>query len=253
MGVVPAGGAGDAVAAAGWWPASARRSGGSGGDRVRSDVGLHVVAAARGVVRAVRCDGPPPVHRVDEGRGMGQAPPPGPRRTRCPRPPGLVPLCDRLGEHAGPEKGDLTNPNPVDRGKYGSKIHLITERTGLPLSVGISGANVHDSQALIPPVKAHSPDPVPPRTSPTQARQARRQGLRLPPPAAMAGTARHPAPHRPPEASRPHSGSDDTAGPSNRPWPGSPAAADNTAATNAWPSTSAPPPASPAPSAATET
>ncbi len=50
-------------------------------------------------------------------------------------------LCDRLGEHAGPEKGgDLTGPNPVDRGgKYGSKIHLITERTGLPLSVGISG------------------------------------------------------------------------------------------------------------------
>ncbi|MEV5989082.1 IS5 family transposase [Streptomyces sp. NPDC052051] len=48
------------------------------------------------------------------------------------------------------KEGDLTGPNPVDRGKYGSKIHLITERTGLPLSVGISGANVHDSQALIP-------------------------------------------------------------------------------------------------------
>jgi transposase len=44
----------------------------------------------------------------------------------------------------------MTGPNPVDRGKYGSKIHLITERTGLPLSVGISGANVHDSQALMP-------------------------------------------------------------------------------------------------------
>ncbi|MGW0190395.1 transposase, partial [Streptomyces sp. NPDC003362] len=48
--------------------------------------------------------------------------------------------------------GELTGPNPVDRGKYGS-IHLITEQTGLPLSVGISGANVHDSQALIPLVK----------------------------------------------------------------------------------------------------
>ncbi|WP_460111010.1 IS5 family transposase [Streptomyces sp. YKOK-J1] len=54
-------------------------------------------------------------------------------------------------------KGDLTGPNPVDRGKYGSKIHLITERTGLPLSVGISGANVHDSQALIPLVKGIPP------------------------------------------------------------------------------------------------
>ncbi|WP_331725281.1 IS5 family transposase [Streptomyces zaomyceticus] len=51
------------------------------------------------------------------------------------------------------KKGDLTGPNPVDRGKYGSKIHLITERTGLPISVGISAANLHDSQALIPLVK----------------------------------------------------------------------------------------------------
>ncbi|MFI8370963.1 IS5 family transposase [Streptomyces sp. NPDC085466] len=54
-------------------------------------------------------------------------------------------------------KGGLTGPNPVDRGKYGSKIHLITERTGLPISVGISGANLHDSQALIPLVKGIPP------------------------------------------------------------------------------------------------
>ena len=66
-------------------------------------------------------------------------------------------MRDRLREHAGPEKGGLTGPNPVDRGKYGSKIHLITERTGLPLSIGISGANVHDSQALIPLVKGIPP------------------------------------------------------------------------------------------------
>ncbi|MFD7395072.1 IS5 family transposase [Streptomyces virginiae] len=59
------------------------------------------------------------------------------------------------------KRGDPTGPNPVDRGKFGSKIHLITERTGLPLSVGISGANLHDSQALeplvrgIPPIRSH--------------------------------------------------------------------------------------------------
>lgn len=45
----------------------------------------------------------------------------------------------------------------MDRGKYGSKIHLITERTCLPLSVGVSGANVHDSQALIPLVQGRPP------------------------------------------------------------------------------------------------
>ncbi|WP_310436982.1 IS5 family transposase [Streptomyces sp. 3330] len=54
-------------------------------------------------------------------------------------------------------KGDLTGPNPVDRGTYGSKIHLITERTGLPSSVGISAANLHDSQALIPLAKGIPP------------------------------------------------------------------------------------------------
>lgn len=73
------------------------------------------------------------------------------------RGPGLVEVRDRLGEHAGPERGDLTGPNPVDRGKKGSKIHLITERTGLPLSVGISGANLHDSQALQPLVRGIPP------------------------------------------------------------------------------------------------
>ncbi len=45
----------------------------------------------------------------------------------------------------------------MDRGKYGSKIHLITERTGLPLSVGISGANMHDSQGLEPLVRGIPP------------------------------------------------------------------------------------------------
>ncbi|WP_229852791.1 IS5 family transposase [Streptomyces albospinus] len=54
-------------------------------------------------------------------------------------------------------KGDLTGPNPVDRGKKGSKIHLITERTGLPISIGISGANLHDSQALEPLVRGIPP------------------------------------------------------------------------------------------------
>ncbi|MGX1886083.1 IS5 family transposase [Streptomyces sp. NPDC055287] len=57
-------------------------------------------------------------------------------------------------------KGQLTGPNPTDRGKSGSKIHLIVDRNGLPLSIGISAANTHDSQALepllrgIPPIRS---------------------------------------------------------------------------------------------------
>ncbi|MFF7073156.1 IS5 family transposase [Streptomyces pseudovenezuelae] len=43
----------------------------------------------------------------------------------------------------------------------GSKIHQITDRNGLPLSLGISGANMHDSLDLeplvrgIPPIRSH--------------------------------------------------------------------------------------------------
>ena len=66
-------------------------------------------------------------------------------------------MRDRLGEPAGDEREDLTGPNPVDRGKKGSKAHLITERTGLPLSIGVSGANLHDSQALKPSVRGIPP------------------------------------------------------------------------------------------------
>ncbi|MFI6084212.1 IS5 family transposase [Streptomyces sp. NPDC051217] len=54
-------------------------------------------------------------------------------------------------------KGLLTGPNPTGRGKSGSKIHLITGRNGLPLSLGISGANMHDSQGLKPLVRGIPP------------------------------------------------------------------------------------------------
>lgn len=48
----------------------------------------------------------------------------------------------------------MTGPSPVDRGKSGSKIHLLSDRAGLPLSVGISAANTNDAYALKPLVKA---------------------------------------------------------------------------------------------------
>ncbi len=48
----------------------------------------------------------------------------------------------------------LTGPNPVDRGKPGSKLHVLTDAAGLPLAVATSAANTHDSLALIPLVQA---------------------------------------------------------------------------------------------------
>ncbi|MEU7607363.1 IS5 family transposase [Streptomyces sp. NPDC041003] len=71
-------------------------------------------------------------------------------------------------------KGDLTGPNPVDRGKKGSKIHLITERTGLPLSIGISAANTHDSQGLEPLVRGIPP--IRSRRGPRRRRPAKLHG-----------------------------------------------------------------------------
>ncbi|MGW1787007.1 IS5 family transposase [Streptomyces sp. NPDC002143] len=88
---------------------------------------------------------------------VGQAPPPGPGRTRFPGWSGLVALRDRLRQCPGPQRGPLTGPNPTDRGKKGSKIHLIVDRSGLPLSIGISAANLHDSRALIPLVRGIQP------------------------------------------------------------------------------------------------
>ncbi|MFE6872441.1 IS5 family transposase [Kitasatospora sp. NPDC057692] len=72
------------------------------------------------------------------------------------------------------KRGSLTGPNPVDRGKYGSKIHLLTERAGLPLSLAVSGANVHDSQALIPLTDAIPP--IRSRHGPRRRRPAKLRG-----------------------------------------------------------------------------
>lgn len=54
------------------------------------------------------------------------------------------------------------------------KIHLITERTGLPLSVGISGADLHDSQALEPLVPGIWP--IRSRRGPRRRRPAKLHG-----------------------------------------------------------------------------
>jgi transposase len=64
--------------------------------------------------------------------------------------------------------GDLTGANPVDRGKRGSKLHLVGEAGGLPLAVIISAANANDStmfEAVL--------DDIPPIRMPTGRRRRR--------------------------------------------------------------------------------
>jgi transposase len=68
----------------------------------------------------------------------------------------------------------LTGANPVDRGKRGSKYHLLVHATGLPLAVGLSAANTHDSQLLeqlvdaVPAIIGPQGRPGRPRRRPTK-------------------------------------------------------------------------------------
>jgi hypothetical protein len=53
--------------------------------------------------------------------------------------------------------GRTTGKNPTDKGKWGSKRHIVVDREGIPLSVTHSAANVHDSKVLEETVDAISP------------------------------------------------------------------------------------------------
>jgi transposase len=53
-------------------------------------------------------------------------------------------------------------PNPTDRGKGGTKRHVVTDRRGIPLAARITGANRHESVVFedlidaIPPITGSS-------------------------------------------------------------------------------------------------
>ncbi|OLO09953.1 hypothetical protein BTW10_17375 [Chromohalobacter japonicus] len=47
-----------------------------------------------------------------------------------------------------PKRGSAVGPNPTDRGRPGTKRHLLTDRQGTPLAVLLSGANMNDSVPL---------------------------------------------------------------------------------------------------------
>jgi IS5 family transposase len=49
---------------------------------------------------------------------------------------------------AGSWGGGATGKDPTNRGKLGTKRHIVVDRQGVPLAVAITGANVHDSKML---------------------------------------------------------------------------------------------------------
>ena len=73
-------------------------------------------------------------------------------------------------ERAGQKGGEQTGPNPTDRGKRGSKYHLVVDHNGVPLAVRLSAANAHDATHLLPLVDAIPPI-VGPRGKPGRPRK----------------------------------------------------------------------------------
>lgn len=66
-------------------------------------------------------------------------------RTAPARQARLQPSQPGRGQRGLPPGGPYTGANPTDRGKLGSKRHLITDRHGVPLAFCVTGANRHDS------------------------------------------------------------------------------------------------------------
>jgi transposase len=54
-------------------------------------------------------------------------------------------------------KGALTGPSPVDRGRTGSKHHLLTDPSGIPLAISLTGAHRNDVTQLLPLIDSLGP------------------------------------------------------------------------------------------------
>jgi IS5 family transposase len=90
---------------------------------------------------------------------MGQAPAGAPGPPRAAQRHRLPPSGSRQRLCGGQKGGSATGSNPTDRGKAGTKRHIITDAQGIPLAVRLTGANVHDSVLLeevidaVPPIR----------------------------------------------------------------------------------------------------
>jgi transposase len=97
-------------------------------------------------------------------------------------------------QYPGKKGGTATGPDPTNRGKPGTKRHLVSDRCGTPLVTRITGANRHDSIVFeelidaIPPIQCPSgqrrlrPDKVHADKAydiPRCRRHLRRRGIRI--------------------------------------------------------------------------
>src|SRR6266478_943853 len=87
-----------------------------------------------------------PLARMPCSWSLGEAAPGSSRRAWQPWPHRLVASEHRRLVRSRKKGGEETGPNPTDRGRPGSKHHLIVDRQGVPLAVALTWANVHDSK-----------------------------------------------------------------------------------------------------------
>ena len=69
----------------------------------------------------------------------------------------MVARGGRLQSRAGQKGGSETGPSPVDRGRSGSKHHLLVDASGIPLAWTVTGGNRNDVTQLIPLVERVPP------------------------------------------------------------------------------------------------
>jgi transposase len=62
----------------------------------------------------------------------------------------MVSCGRRLQSRASEKGGSETGPSPVDRGRSGSKHHLLVDATGIPLAWTVTGGNRNDVTQLVP-------------------------------------------------------------------------------------------------------
>ena len=143
--------------------------------------------------------------------------------------------CGGRIAHPRPRRGDHVGPSLVDRGRPGSKHHLICDAGGIPLAVALTGGHRNDVTQLIPLVEAvhrsgasvGGPAGGPGSRSPTAATTTTSTG---------ACCAREASAHASPTVASPTApASADTAGSSNATSPDCTPSSDSAPATNAAP------------------
>ena len=138
-------------------PPARGRPQGAGRHPVRAQVRHPLGHAAAGDGLRLRHDLLAKAPGLAGGRGVGEAPPGPARPPRQGQRDRLGPLLARQRERAGEKGGELTGPNPTDRGKPGSKRHVLVDAGGIPLALELTAANVHDSAVLEPALDAVPP------------------------------------------------------------------------------------------------